>query len=349
MKILIANDSPFALYYFRLGLAGVFSVMGHDVAIWDINKKSAFDMFDEYEPDWFLGQLYNLDIATFKCIKSRPNMLVSLRVGDRGNLTKEIDLKKYPILITTDKQFDLIRKLRDETGKPDTIDIHYHQDRMLDTHTDFINEKFNILGLMNAADVFNYTGGQFNEALASDIAFVGGRWGYKNVTISRWLIPLCNPFLNLNIKIFGNQGWGIPQYYGHIDDDNVKHVLASAVVCPNIHEPHSQDFGYDVVERPFKLLSNKCFVVTDYVEDLYKILPDSMIHCKTPQEYQEQILYFIEHPKEREAYIQRGYENVINNHTYFNRVESLFDALGLPEEVEKCRNAFTLVKDKLNL
>ena len=38
-------------------------------------------------------------------------------------------------------------------------------------------------------------------------------------------------------------------------DDIADYIYASAKICPNISEPHSLVFGFDVVERPFKIMS----------------------------------------------------------------------------------------------
>ena len=76
MKILISNDGPHAHYYIRMSWLKVFSAMGHEVQIWEKGQRPAFDVFDEFEPDIFMGQTYNLNEATFKCIKQRPHMKV---------------------------------------------------------------------------------------------------------------------------------------------------------------------------------------------------------------------------------------------------------------------------------
>ena len=45
-------------------------------------------------------------------------------------------------------------------------------------------------------------------------------------------------------------------------------LFSSATVCPNVSEAHSQDFGYDIIERPFKVLSSGGFCISDYVESM---------------------------------------------------------------------------------
>ena len=63
MKILISSDGPHAHYYIRMSWAKVFRAMGHDVVLWEKDHKPAFDAFDEFEPDLFMGQTYHINEA----------------------------------------------------------------------------------------------------------------------------------------------------------------------------------------------------------------------------------------------------------------------------------------------
>ena len=134
MRVMIASDGPHAHYHIRMAWAKVFSAMGDEVILWDIFKKPAFDAFDEFEPDIFIGQTYNMDRALFKCIKHRPHMKVVLRASDWGDKQEDIDLDEYPILVARKDEIDLIGQLKEETGKPDFVYNHYHENWMKKTH-----------------------------------------------------------------------------------------------------------------------------------------------------------------------------------------------------------------------
>ena len=97
-----------------LGLTLLFS--GHQVMLWDCKTVPAFDMFDTFEPDVFLGQAYNLDEALIKCIYERPHLKIALRAGDWGDQEKEVDKSKHNILFCSKKEKELLKKLKDETG-----------------------------------------------------------------------------------------------------------------------------------------------------------------------------------------------------------------------------------------
>lgn len=334
MKILISNDGPHALYYFRLGLARALSYCGHEVTIWEIGKKPVYDAFDEAQPDLFFGQTYNLTDSMVDCINTNGIKTV-LRAADYGN---SIDRSLYPVLYATDREIRLVNQLKEYPF----LHIHHHEDWMEETHGNW--EK--CYSIMNAADVFDYTNGNFNEKYKCDIAFVGGYWPYKSVTFNSWMLPLCHPLMNYNIRIFGNQNWPTNKYCGFIDTKYVKDILKSASICPNLSEPHSQIFGYDVVERPFKLLSNKCFCISDYVEGLYRLFPNSIVYARNPSEFKDMIDHYLKYPEEKENFIESGYSECINNHTYFHRIAKIFDILGIPHNI---LDKFEELKGKINL
>jgi len=332
MKILISNDGPHAHFYIRTGIGRALTYAGHQVVMWEISKKAAFDAFDEFEPDMFIGQTYNLNEAVRKCILARPNMKVIMKGSDWGAISDSIDRVKYPVLIANEQEIENVAELR-KNGKPDLLYVHYHPDRLGETHNHW-DDIVQTVSLMNAADIFLFTNGKVKDQYKSHVGFMGGRWGYKAQTIDKYLLPLMNPKSRLNIKIFGNSDWGVPQYCGFLPDNEAAHFLRSCDICPNLSEPHSHKYGYDVVERPFKLLANKCFVISDYVEDLEKLFPKSIIHCKTPAEFHEKIGYYLDKPKERAILSQLGYEEVIGGHTYFHRMASIFGELGMGDEQE---------------
>ncbi len=86
MKVMISSDGPHAHYYIRLGWAKVFQAIGHEVILWDTNTKSAYDEFDEFEPDIFTRQTYNMNRSHFNCIKYRPKMKVVMRASDWSDM-----------------------------------------------------------------------------------------------------------------------------------------------------------------------------------------------------------------------------------------------------------------------
>ena len=346
MKILISSDGMHAHFYVRSGWAKAFSYSGHEVVLWDTKAQTAFDIFDEFEPDLFIGQTYNVTRSVFKCIAERPNLKVIMIAPDWGDIQKEIDPNRYNVLFVSEEEKRVIEKLKKETGKPDFVYVHYLDEDVKRTHNGWSNIGVKATGLLNAADIFEYVNGKELDHLKSDVSFVGGCWPYKAISFNKYISRLFYPPGKYNIKIFGNQPWdtisGI-QYMGFIPDKMVKDVLKSATVCPNISEPHAQDFGIDINERTFKVLSNKSFCVSDNVEGMKKIFSDDEVVFTSPSEFKGAIDHFTEHPEDREKYIEKGYKNVMKNHTYFNRCAKIFDLL----DMEKYKNNCLLALEKM--
>jgi hypothetical protein len=269
-----------------------------------------------------------------------------MKAGDWGPLTDQIDPAKYGVLKATDNEKRMILDLYEEVQKPDYLEIYYHPDYIEQTHGYWRYKGIPVNSHMLAADIFDYTNGKFRPEFKSDISFVGGYWQGKSQTFNKYLLPLCNEF-KYNIKIFGNSNWPVPQYCGYVQNEIVKDVLASATICPQLHEIHSQDFGFDMSERTFKILSNKCFVISDYVKGLEMLFGDKLILATSPNDFWEKIDYFIKNPDERLPYIQQGYDEVINRHTYFHRVSEIFTKLGLLSQAQKCMEVYNTIKQGL--
>jgi len=340
MKVLISSDGLNAHHYIRMSWSKVFSSMGYEVRIWQKDETPAFDAFDEFEPDIFMGQSYHLDEALFKCIQHRPHMKVVLRGSDWGDIQKDIDLNKYPILVASEEEKKLLERLKEETGKPDFVHNHYHENWIKHTHNKWEDIGIKPFSLIHGADIFEFGLRPPVDVLKCDIGFVGGYWPYKAKCLDKYLIKLCHPVGDYNIKIFGNRNWPVVQYMGSIASENVGSLFASATISPNISEPHSQDFGYDIIERPFKVLMSGGFCISDYVESMANdvFTNNEIVFAKTPEEFKKLIDFYIKNPDERIKHMKAGYESVVENHTYFDRVASILTELNLPEEAAKCIN-----------
>jgi hypothetical protein len=335
MKILIQNDGRHAHYFIRMGLARAFEYCGHQVFIWDQGTKPATDVFDEFEPDIFISQTYNITPTIVNLIKERPHLKVEMKAGDWGPLSDEC-AKKHPIKLADDKEKETIINLFEETGRPNYLHIHYHADYIEQTHGGWINAGIPTFSQLSAADVFEFTQGKHIKEFDSDVCFIGGYWPYKAEVLDKWLINFCNK-TKLRVKIFGNSPWPVFQYCGPIQPEYTKHALASAKICVNLHEPHSQEYGFDIVERPYKLLSNKCFVISDYVAGLKKLIPEGILYTDNPTEFHNLIEYYALSVKTKERFdiAEVGNKLVMSKHTYFNRIKEIFERFKLYDQMEQ--------------
>jgi glycosyltransferase involved in cell wall biosynthesis len=263
-------------------------------------------------------------------------MKVAMYASAWGPYLKDVDLKRYPIVVASEDEKKNISLLKEMTSKPDFVFIHANDRWLEGTMSGWKEAGVPYHGILNAADTFAYLNGTPRPELKCDVAFVGGYWGYKARNLDRYILPLCHPSTGLGVKIFGNQPWPVHQYLGLVEDETVKDLFASAVVCPNVSEPHSTDdgLGWDVIERPFKVLSSGGFCVSDYCPEAAESLftGGELVFAKTPDDFAEAIRHFVAHPEDRQPYILRGRRKVLGQHTYFHRVAQMFDALGLPAE-----------------
>jgi len=351
MKCIIADDSrgSNAHTYIRLGYARALAACGHDVVLWDIHTKPAIDIFDEFKPDLVWIQSYNIERGLFRAILEHPETKIIVTASDWGQYSDTINIEKYPIQRASPTELDWIELFIKNGRKLDLITCHYHDNSMKTTHEYWIKNGFNVRGLPCAADISDYTSGRFMPELESDICFIGGYWPKKGEILDKWLIPLCSPELNLNIKIFGNRGWGVPQYCGNLDTKYVRHAFKSAKLCVNLSEPHAHEYGMEINERVFKLLCGKNPVLTDYTESLICDFFNNgeVQHAKTPQEFREKALAMV--AGDLTSDVELGYKKVMDEHTYFSRVSSMFEYINLPTESENVKVVYSHIRKDNNL
>ena len=69
--------------------------------------------------------------------------------------------------------------------------------------------------------------------------------------------------------------------------------------------------------------------------------------AQSPEDFWEKIDHFIKNPDDRLEYINRGYNEVINNHTYFHRIRDIFVKLGLVSHAKQCNEVYQKIKERL--
>ena len=183
---------------------------------------------------------------------------------------------------------------------------------------------------MMCADIFTYRNSTFDPTLECDIGFIGGYWPYKGQVLDKYLLPLLHPLGEYSVKIFGNQPWGVNQYCGLISDDDAKNLFASAKICPNLSEPHAQEFGIDLNERIFKVLYAGGFCITDNVE-AYKMFGDGVVIAESPEDFKEKIDFYLQNTEDRNEIAEKGNKFVADNHTSIHRIAEILDYFDLKQ------------------
>jgi hypothetical protein len=358
LKILIEVDNMGGHWPLKLGWANVLRYCGHQVYLWHTDRphEPIFDIFNSFKPDIVYSNTYTISEDTIRVLTEFPETRVILFASANGPAAKELG-PEFNIVRAQRKEIKLVEKMKKLTGRPDYVWIHHHPNKVDYTLSGWGDIGCEWRGIPNAADTFIFHGGRYDPALACDVTMVGGFWPYKGQNISKFILPLCNE--NINVKIFGNAGWPVPQYLGFIDDSRMKDLFASAKVCVNAHEPHSTDarnlagniVGADVVERPFKVLSSKGFCVSDHVRSLTEdfFTNNEIPTASTQKDYRDLVMHFVENPDERLPYIDRGYNTVMNGHTYFHRVAYMFGELGMDSDKEFTMSKYDEFKKENNV
>lgn len=327
MTILIANDGYHAHYFERKSWYNALTSAGIQCAFYNCKENDAFDVFDRINPSIFIGQLYNLDKATVKCIQERPHLKVGLRAG---HYSRNERLMTNPHMLTTcQNEIEVLESIQESVS---FVYCHYLQHDMEETHEKFREMGVKILGVPMAADINTYLNGQFDSRLDCDIAFVGGYWPYKGQVIDQYLTPIVNYY---KVKIFGNQPWPhVNQYCGMLQEEHVKNLFASAKVCPNLSEPHAHEFGFDINERAFKVLAAGGICVMDNVRAAKEIFGEHVLFAENPTTFHSIIdnLIFENRGFKLQKHIQKAQEFILKYHTNYHRVMLM---LGEMEEFEK--------------
>lgn len=328
MKFLCRHEQ-LASHFIYAGLGKALTELKHTFGFWHTDRNSAFDIFNTYQPDVFIGQGYNLDRATIKCINQRPNMQVILKVGAGSKeFRAEYDYDNYMVLMASDKEKELVAQIE---NKDRLLLFNYcHNTRANYVIGEWADLGYKIWGFLPASDTSTYHGTCIRPPeLKSDFMFVGGYWPYKAINFDKYIIPLCYPVGKYNIKIFGNQHWPVPQFLGMLPDHLLTPAIQSATICPNLHEPHSNRYGFDIVPRIFNIIAAGGFCISDYVEDIEtKVFTNGELPMfKDQDEFMAIIERFLKNPDERIPYMEKAREVVMRDHTYNNRAKELLEIL----------------------
>ncbi|MCK5494216.1 MAG: glycosyltransferase, partial [Candidatus Omnitrophica bacterium] len=85
----------------------------------------------------------------------------------------------------------------------------------------------------------------------------------------------------------------------------------------------------DINMRVFEVMASGCFLLTNHIknnglEELF-INKEHLITYKNDKEMIEFVNYYLNNEKERKSIAAKGYETVTNEHTYYHRVQAMFN------------------------
>lgn len=336
MRVL-CEFTPAGPSFVRGGWGRVFAACGHQFSWWNPREEPAFDAFSRAKPDLFLGTTYGVDRAVYKNIQTRPAMKVLLFASAWGNLVDNLDRQKYPIVYAAEQEKQTIAQLKRETGKPDYVFLHTPESCLEGVLGHWQSIGVEPKSLLNAADLYAYLHGKPRKELQCDVGYCGGIWPFKGRNINTYFLPLTSPASGVGVKVFGNTSWPCWQYLGPLAQEDERDLYASAKVCPSVSEPHSTDLPFigDVVERPYKVCLSGAVCVSDYVEAAGEVFGGALPMGKSPKEYRDLVLHYVNSPAERMQASARLRGVVLERHCYHDRVAGMLGWLGLSHEGEK--------------
>lgn len=190
-----------------------------------------------------------------------------------------------------------------------------------DKYADFLNNKVNtfVHPLLQCTDLENFYP-QKNGELNEDILFVGVTRGVFRKIIQDILKT------NHDFSIYGN-GWDkfLDQRYikgKFIENTVLNQYYSNCKILLNDHweDMVEQDF---VSNRIFDALACKTFVISDDVESIQSLFEGNVVTYTDCIDLNEKLNYYLTHEDERIHLANKGYEIVIKNHTFENRVSEM--------------------------
>ena len=167
-----------------------------------------------------------------------------------------------------------------------------------------------------AFDSFGYTPAVNEKMKQIDIAFVGG-WANNGFDEKRKIIvEIFSKFKDSGLKC----GFFVNKNLTHQQECD---LLANSKITLNIHDAYQRTLGLDTNERTFKSLGLNGAMVSDKVEQLNRLFPE----VKTSLDSNEIVSFARELLELSEQELtdikEKNRLDILNNHTYVNRIEAL--------------------------
>lgn len=155
-----------------------------------------------------------------------------------------------------------------------------------------------------------------NQTIKYDVVFIGRNHPKRNP--KKYLYKL------KNVKYFGYD-WPVPAE--SVDIRDVAKVYNQAIVCPNFHGDYQKGEFRMLNERTFQILASGGFEVCDYVPGIARFFRnEDLLIAKTPEEWVDQVKYFVKNPSRRESYISSGLE-AVQRYSYVNIMKNMLEII----------------------
>jgi hypothetical protein len=318
LTIFITNSKSGAFFEIAKGWKNAFAAGGHKVIMWDGSHQT----WNAAEPDIFIGcsgwrQTPPKTHQTRIAIHTNPYCDTTIQIPS-GPLINE---QKVAIDWTV-------------AQKPKFVFGYGLQDDMYQWWYGWKkNHDIDVVGMPNAADATIYKPGKPRQSLVCDVGWVGGYWGYKAINMDKYIVPVARKYKSIWL------GWSGPKdlWKGKTTQEEICALFHSAKICPCVVEPHTTKFGIDIPERIFKVAASGAMTISDPVVGIDRYFNKDVLPTATnPDHYMELChMYINMNDAQRKTQAKLMRKEVMENHTYYNRVRQFLKSFGYYNEADE--------------
>ena len=327
MKVIFLAPDSYLARHFMLGWQNAFVAMGHDFVHADPAQDDLSKLLESTEaPLVMVGSgegLLCLDLAQLKACGAR--------VAYNGLPANPQNASFDPHTPLADlAELDFLAQIEHKTcfsqHEPEYLEAYYGH---------YYARGIETLYLPYAADITLMADWEFNPTPEYDLVFVGNLAHRKKGNIK----PLRQIFSGLEpsqLLVYGDQTWqkcfGIKTSLltGEID---WRGLYQSAAIAPNLHSHRQKDRMIQVNDRCFHIAAYGGFQLIDHPLAAKFFGPDELAIALGPGDLVEQFFHYLDLPELRREMIQRARERISQDHSHFNRIAALFEALQIDQPV----------------
>jgi len=164
----------------------------------------------------------------------------------------------------------------------------------------------------------------------SDVVFVGSYYPNR--------LEILEKISDFNLGVWG-PGWDkislnsplkkcIREVRG-IDYKEWRRIYSSSKIALTIHYQDGKTLCYQASPRVYEVLACKSFLLSDNQRDVVRLFEPGMYLdvFSDVDELRNKINYYLNNEEERKTIAERGYEEVINKHTYLHRVREILEVV----------------------
>ncbi len=201
----------------------------------------------------------------------------------------------------------------------------------------WIDNGINLGHLPYAGDLMGATSRDFTAQFRS--CFVGNL-SHKQERFDTFILPILERlrFLNLSCRIYGDKTWGsvsIPNHGVLYDHQKLSDLYSQSIICFNFHTEAQINAQAYINERSFTIQLYGGKQVTDMVLSRQYFEKCIDIGDNTTK-FIQHLEGIIKRPLKRFLEVRNAINNAADNHTYFNRLCTIFEGLDMRDDLAEC-------------